>query len=1247
MRNRSQIRLHILCVGAAMVALITPIVGYGQAWCGKPFPQTGPGQNPPAADPNPICQPDPDNDCKCKRSPCYTGTGGYTTAATDLQLPGPGLGLTASRRYLSTRRVDGFLGVGWTSSLASSRLYYATYLYASPSTYQREADITLPAGGFYRFTENADGTYSAPQGRTDTLVKNPDGTWDLVLQRAGLLYHFNADGTLGSTSDDYSNTITYVYDGGGHLQQVTDTVTGRYLNVYYGANGRISSIQDNGNRQVQFAYNANGTLATVTDAANRVTTYSYVASRFVPLLTRITDNWGRIITDITYDSAERTNTYTELGETYTYTYTYGGNSAQTTKNYGLNTSGSPWVYTTDSTGAVILEMPPVGSGGAPRSTAYDGNGHIQVAADEVGIDTFYTYDNASNITSVTRDYQGPTAVRFDYTYDPTFTEKPVAIIPRDPATNQQDLAWQAWRFDYYQPGDVAPGGLHHIYRMENDGTTQDLLATFTYDSHGRIVSRISASGAETDFTYDAQENLQSVIAPANNDAGQRPTVTYGYDTVGRITSITDPLGHVTTYTYDNVDRLTTQTLPKPSMASPLSFTTTYSYDIYDPVGGTTATTTTDVNGIAIVAKYDQFGRLIKQQDGVGSVTIYGYAHGLLATVTDANNNVTTYSYDNLRRLTATHFPEGTTETYTYYPDGQIHTKTDRKTQTITYAYDALKRLLTKTYPNASSVAYSFAGQLLMEVSDTSVMPNDVHSLGYDSSYRLTSHEQGARGTIAYQYNPDDTVLSYSVQGGASASFTYYPNGSLDTITWSAAPGLFKYAYTLAGRFDSITMPNGQSRTYAYDDQGRILQISNSHPSLGNLATLSYGYDLNNQTGQFTRLGQRVSVTASVPSQNLANAVSTYDFDQAYRMTQVSYPTGTPFNGEVDSWTYDAIGNRTSSTVNGATLNYSYFKNGSNPLNGQRLASDGINVYTYDANGSMLTKAGSANYTFTWDTENRLATVAGPVSMAFTYDFRNRRSGKNGSASASYLYGGNNLLADIGQADYLFGPGIDEPLAMARGGQVYYYSVDGLGSVLGAHDSTGTAAATYTYDAWGVVKNQTGALANSFGYTGREFGDAGDWFNRARYLSPTIGRFTGEDPLRDLAGPSRFAYVSNNPVKWRDPHGLRQVSPEVVELAKELLENFDTGSAAWEWGIEPDIDQILDSYEPFMPLPLVPPENPFPQKPWFLPRPDGPVPVLPDDVPEAPHGPIPGIPFPTPFVPPPGFEPFPAGSVPCH
>jgi RHS repeat-associated protein len=433
--------------------------------------------------------------------------------------------------------------------------------------------------------------------------------------------------------------------------------------------------------------------------------------------------------------------------------------------------------------------------------------------------------------------------------------------------------------------------------------------------------------------------------------------------------------------------------------------------------------------------------------------------------------------------------------------------------------------------------YTYTAQELTQVVDTTVSPTETHTFSYDASYRVSSNTQATRGTLNYQYDAADRVSHMDIQSGPSTDYAYYPDGSLDTIIWSPVAGQFKYVYTLNGQYGTITFPNGQHRDYTYDGQGRLTQIANIHPTAGNLATYGYGYDLNNATGQYTMMGQRVSMTATVPSQGFNNSLTNYYYDSDYQLTRADYPNVAPFNGEVDQWSHDLIGNRLTNTVNGVTANYTYQKIGANPNNWQRLLSDGANSYAYDANGNTATKTG---YTFGWSYDDRLASISGGVTASYLYDYQGRRSAKTVSgAPTSYVYDGLNLIGEAGSsaASYVFGPGIDEPLAMSRGGAVYYYGVDALGSVAGVNDTAGSIQDSYVFDAWGVAKSQTGSLANPFAYTAREWGEAGMVFYRARYLQPAVGRFGSEDRFRFRTGVNWFPYVGSNPVNFRDPSGL--------------------------------------------------------------------------------------------------------------
>ena len=699
--------------------------------------------------------------------------------------------------------------------------------------------------------------------------------------------------------------------------------------------------------------------------------------------------------------------------------------------------------------------------------------------------------------------------------------------------------WQAWKYDYYQTGSAAPGALFHVYRVRSDGVTLDTISTYTYNSKGQVLTSTDATNAITTYAYDpVTSDLLSVTYPKNSTSGANPVYTYSRDSAGRVASVIDPLNNTTTYTYDNLDRITTVTLPKPSVSSPLNFITTYSYDNFDAGTGLVFTHQTDPNGKITKQGADQYGQMVKSIDALNQTTTFTYTKGKLTSIKDANNNTTSYTYNFIKQLSSTVYPDSTSETYTYHPDGMVNTKTDRKNQTTTYTYDRLKRLTLKSY-SGSSVSYTFVGQKLTSVNDTL---SGTDTFGYDPSYRISSNTQGTRGTLTYTYDASDRVATYTVQGGPTATYTYFADGSLKDIAWTPIAGTFAYTYKLNGPYNIITFPNNQKRTYSYDDQGRLTSLVNNHPTPGNIATYSYAYDKDNYTGLDTMLGQRHNVTTTVPSQGITNKITNYFYDGNYQFNKVTYPNVAPFNSEIDSWTYDAIGNRLTNTVNGNTQNYTYYKNGGNPLNGQRLQSDSVDTYTYDNNGNVITKSGAGgNFTYTWDVENRLTGIGGPsLTASYIYDYAGRRISKTvNGVTTTYLYDGQNLIREFGAstADYVFGPGIDEPLAMSRNGSIYYYIVDGLGSVTVVNDTAFVAQDKYVLDAWGITKSQTVNIPNPFTFTSREIGEAGLMYYRARYYNPNIGRFVSEDPLESKSLINFYFYVNNSPVVFRDPLGL--------------------------------------------------------------------------------------------------------------
>ena len=980
-------------------------------------------------------------------------------------------------------------------------------------TMGRVTTITDPLAHQTSYTYDAEGRVT---GRTDALGSSVSYTYD---QAGNLLTRTDEEGVVTAYAYDEDNRLIsitsaagvtrFTYDKSGRVTAV-EAPDGSSETAAYDADGKLTQFSDREANKTTYVYDKSGRIAEITLPNGAKTAYQYDANGNC---TKITDAEGHS-SSFVYDANNRMTAMTDPEDRTTdYVYDAAGRLISVT-----DARGSRWTFTYDNNGNLVSETNPLGG---IRIYRYDCLNRRTESQDEEGHKRLYAYDEAGNLISFTDANDN----KWTYAYDAA-----------NRLTSVTDQNGDSLAVEYTKTGKIAKvtdkEGVETSYSYDDLGRMtcmQDAMQhslEFTYDKMGRVLTRKDANGNVTEYTYSPAGHLLTKKDPEGG------ITTYAYNAAGQIEKMTDAAGNTTSYTRNLLGQVTAV---RNALEEEITFTYTANGQIE---------TVTDALGSVTTYAYDAGGNLIRVTDALGNVTEYEY---------DAMNNqireclstgeeaacVTLYQYDQRGCMVRVINPMAEEQVYAYDGNGNPVTVTDEEGNETTVRYDLNNQPVELCYGDGRQAVFRYnrRGELV-EMKDwngTAVMEHDllgrltkvtdhngnttgytydaagnrisihypdesVVNYTYDGNHRLTGvTDQNDAGT-RYQYDPAGNLLS-AVQPGSSAAYTYNAVGKPVTVEYRAGDGSFL------------------TENLTYDGMGRIASADRQGSIDACTGKVSYGYDA---------LGQLISCMKGQDTESY-----TYD--------ALGNRTNWKINGvEKAECSYDAMNRLTAAVIDGVPFSYAYDKRGN--LTEEKREESLIRQYAYDSAGRMVLGKdipGGAQTAYSYNAlgmrVKNIRTYPGtetPVVKETTYagDFLSRTN--------------NDLMAygtDGSAVGAVYGRSYERLGRLTAEGQVYELP-DLWGSPVLAADARGSAA-WQARDIWGRpgqtgpdgTGNQEAAGDAAWRFTSYSYDPViGKYFAQARFYDSEQGRMLSRDPVK--RGLNAYRYCDNDPVNYVDPTG---------------------------------------------------------------------------------------------------------------
>jgi RHS repeat-associated protein len=633
------------------------------------------------------------------------------------------------------------------------------------------------------------------------------------------------------------------------------------------------------------------------------------------------------------------------------------------------------------------------------------------------------------------------------------------------------------------------------------------VTTFSYDALGRISGVFPQAGPPAQFENDVLGHTRRIVEPSPDPESQRVTLIES-DEAGRDRTVTYPDGLSDSLRHDACGNPTSSVSRAGRRADAAWLPAAHLGSVTRWLDASTPATVT--------YKYD-------------------YLFNSLAVTDPMGREVERYSLDDEDRVTTVTNLEGRVFTAVYGAGGQVLSMTRYDGVTVSNAWDSLGNLLgvahkpagTAAWLPVSGYSWSTAGRMLSASNATARA-----AWTYDGEGGATAEAQsvvgGPASRVAWTYDESGLETNSSVSVGSasppviSSSVAY---DSASRISAQATPaGEFSYSYCAWDGLVSSVSNAVLVETRAFDLLDRVTNIAYSTSGGAPVRCFSYFYD---PDGLITRKVEVVaggeSSTHAYAYDGLGRLVSadgvSYAYDLAGNRVSQNGEGGQPVlstftHNRLDGYLYDAAGNTTNMVRAGVALSLAWDTQG-------RLVSVATNgafaeSYTYDALGRRAsTTDGGGTVYHVYDGDECAADVDASGNLLRSYTLGDGID----NLLAVTVFSSDATNTYYAVKDHL---GSVHALIDSSGQPAAQFTYDAWGNVL----STTITSSVLTINSFRYLWQ-----GREYSFA------TGLYNFRARWYDSVTGRWLSKDPIGLEGGLNLYAFCGNDPVNFIDPSGL--------------------------------------------------------------------------------------------------------------